>query len=353
MRAGGVPGSSRGAQKAFGMSHASDVSAARRHSQMMAEQAGLAATEAGRLAIIVTEAGTNILKHGADGWLVVTMVWHDGRAGVEIVAMDRGPGILNVDQSLRDGVSTVGTAGTGLGAMRRLSDGFDFYSAPGLGTALYMVVYAAAVAPADRYPDAMTGQPQRLSIGTMCLPIASEDLCGDGWGIDEHAGGATVLVVDGLGHGPGAAAAAQAAIATLCDTGSRPADLLMQAMHEALRQTRGAAAAVATLDYQEDRITFVGIGNIAACVIEGDERRQLVSHNGIVGHNMRKLQAFSTPWTVGSTCVFCSDGIGTQWDLNRYPGLLQCHPSLIASVLYRDFMRVRDDATVVIVKRLV
>ena len=54
----------------------------------------------------------------------------------------------------------------------------------------------------------------------------------------------------------------------------------------------------------------------------------------------------------GSCSIFCSDGIGTQWNLQLYPGLRACHPALIAGVLYRDFFRVRDDATVVVIKRL-
>ena len=96
---------------------------------------------------------------------------------------------------------------------------------------------------------------------------------------------------------------------------------------------------------------FAGIGNINACVIDGEVRRALISHNGIVGHNMRKVQEFSAPCPAGAIVVMHSDGIQTQWDLDKYPGLLGHSPALIAAVLMRDYIRRRDDAMVLVVRR--
>ncbi len=107
---------------------------------------------------------------------------------------------------------------------------------------------------------------------------------------------------------------------------------------------------VAVLDEEAGVVRFAGIGNIAAVVLNGAERRHLVSHNGIVGHEYRKASEFSQPWQTQSVLLMHSDGIGTQWDLGRYPGLLARDPSLIAGVIYRDFLRGRDDATVVALK---
>lgn len=341
-------------QKSFAMSHASEISAARRFSQLLAERAGFGATEAGRLAIVVTEAGTNILKHAADGWLILNTVERDGHQGIEVLALDRGPGIVNVGQSLRDGVSTAGTAGTGLGAMRRLADEFDVYSVPGEGVAVHMVILADHALPRGVVDDldGVTSGASRLCFGAVCLPIANEEACGDAWGIEQDRRTATVVVADGLGHGPGAAAASDAAVGVLRQDATLAPARLIQAMHEALRPTRGAAAAVMKLDADAGMLCFAGIGNITACVIDGDANHQMVSHNGIVGHNLRKVQEFSAPWPVGALCIFCSDGIGTQWNMAAYPGLLGCHPALIAGVLYRDFMRLRDDATVLVVRRV-
>jgi anti-sigma regulatory factor (Ser/Thr protein kinase) len=333
-----------GGQKAFAIAHASEVSAARRHGAALANTLGFSETEAGRLAIIVTEAATNMLKHAHDGVLLLSGARIGTANAVEVLALDRGPGIANLAQSLRDGISTTGTAGTGLGAMRRQADEFDAYSQPGKGSAFYLRVQAGS-------HDAPAAPLPLIEIGTVCQPIAGEDECGDAWAITLRDNAATVLVADGLGHGPDAATASNAAVHAL----DRHADLrpaaLMQTLHQALRPTRGAAAAVADIRLGSGELHFAGIGNITACVIDGEARKQLVSHNGIVGHNMRKVQEFSLPWQHDSLCIMCSDGITTQWDLGVYPGLTSCHSALIAGVIFRDFCRGRDDATVVVVRQ--
>jgi anti-sigma regulatory factor (Ser/Thr protein kinase) len=342
-------------QRVFAIKHASEISAARRHCQQLATTLGFDETEAGRAAIIVTEAATNILKHAlGDGLILLTPVHRNKMNGIEVLAIDRGPGIASFDQSLRDGMSTVGTAGTGLGAMQRLAHEFDIYSLPGKGTALYLCIWAGMPAKghlSDAYPT-VREQGVHIRCGTVCLPIAGEEECGDAWGIVNHPDGATILVADGLGHGPDAALASRAAVQILHACSDLNPARLIEAMHQAMRATRGAAAAVAKLDIATESLSFAGIGNISATILDGDNRKQLVSHNGIVGNNMRKVQEFVLPWPVGTFCILCSDGIGTQWDLNAYPGLRYCHPALIAGVLYRDFSRDRDDATVVVVKRL-
>jgi anti-sigma regulatory factor (Ser/Thr protein kinase) len=341
-------------QKAFSISHASEISAARRHCQQMAAILGFDETEAGKAAIVVTEAATNILKHARDGQILLTPVRRGAICGIEVLALDRGPGIVNLDQSLRDGISTTGTAGTGLGAMRRLAHEFDAYTRAGEGTVLRLCLWAASP-PSDPESIAGTIVPEvegRVQCGAICLPMASEEECGDAWGIVTRPEGATILVADGLGHGPDAAKASLAAVRVMHSRAALQPAQLLDAMHEALRATRGAAVAVLKLDTENESACFAGIGNISASVQEGEGRKQLVSHNGIVGNNMRKVQEFVVPWTVDALCVLCSDGIGTQWDLDAYPGLRHRHPALIAGVLYRDFMRSRDDATVVVAKRI-
>ena len=62
------------------------------------------------------------------------------------------------------------------------------------------------------------------------------------------------------------------------------------------------------------------------------------------------IQEFSYPWPEGAIVVLHSDGITSRWDLNAYPGLARCHPMLTAGVLYRDGLRGRDDAAVLVVR---
>jgi hypothetical protein len=180
--------------------------------------------------------------------------------------------------------------------------------------------------------------------------VPGETACGDQWTLVSKAGRRALCVVDGLGHGPDAAIAAQAAVAIIERAKELDAGELMRAMHDALRPTRGAAAAVAVLEPALESCTFCGIGNIAFRIHAGGTCRHMVSHNGILGHGVRRFQDFTYPFPLGALCIGHSDGIGSRWDLAHYPGLSARHPSLVAGVLFRDHRRSLDDATVIVVR---
>src|SRR5262249_13366746 len=132
-----------------------------------------------------------------------------GRLGLEILALDRGPGMADVGRCLRDGFSTAGTPGGGLGAMSRLSSMFDIYSQPGAGTAVLCRLWAAAGVPAGRGP--------RFQVGAVSVPKSGETVCGDAWWAEPDGPRVRVLVADGLGHGVEAARAAQEAVRVFQD----------------------------------------------------------------------------------------------------------------------------------------
>jgi anti-sigma regulatory factor (Ser/Thr protein kinase) len=334
--------SSLSPQLTFPVTHASDVAAARRAGQKLADSLGFDDVKAGRLAIVITEAATNILKHAGEGTVTI-MRTQSGvdMPGVDVVAVDNGPGIGDLEFSLRDGVSTAGTAGTGLGALRRQADEFDVWTRHGRGAAFFMRIWKGTPPP----------EPCGMEVGALCTPLAGEEACGDGWAVSCNRDGATLLGADGLGHGPEAAKAAAGAIQALEKRpAAAPGDVLHTA-HDLLRITRGAALSVARIDYRGDDLRFAGIGNVNALVVDGAARRALVSHNGIVGHNMRKVQEFTAPFPPGALCVLTSDGIQTQWDLGDYPGLHARAPALVAAILMRDFIRRRDDAMVLVARR--
>jgi len=334
--------SSLNTQFVFNVTHASDVAAARRGGQQLAQDMGFDETRAGQLAIIITETATNIVKHGVAGKMFVgpaqTCV-----PGIDVIVFDTGPGIDDIDLALRDGVSSAGTAGNGLGALVRLSDEFDVYSTREKGMSFFMRLYRDA-------PDGP--MVQTLEIGALSVPLAGEEETGDGWAVAVDERGANLMGVDGLGHGPIAAEAALAAIESLAKSPAAEPARVVDNAHNVMRATRGAALAAARIDFERDEVRFAGIGNIGACVYDDEGvRRQLVSHNGIVGNNMRKVQEFTVPCAPGALCILHSDGLSTQWSLESYPGLQARHPALIASVLMRDFARARDDAMILVVRR--
>ncbi len=323
----------------FAIVHSSDISAARRAGESLARASGFSEIRSGQLAIVITEVATNILKHANDGFVVLTKISRNGLFGIEVLATDRGPGISDFGLSQRDGVSTSGTAGTGLGAMRRLADEFDYYSMTGKGSAFCLRLWQGDIPP-----------PGSVDTGAVCVPVAGEEVCGDGWAVAIGEAQVTVLVSDGLGHGPDAARASINAIEAFSVAPHHCVASLVNTAHTALRTTRGAALAFAQIHLASQTLGFAGIGNISACVIDQGNRRQLVSHNGIVGHNVRKVQEFIVECPRGALVILLSDGINTQWDLGQYPGLALRAPSLIAAVLLRDFARVRDDATVLVLR---
>ena len=198
-------------------------------------------------------------------------------------------------------------------------------------------------------PQATATLGQPLQIGAICLPKPGEEACGDAWlSLQPSPDRSVILVADGLGHGPSAAIASQQAVRLFRENASLPGDQLMQLIHAGMRATRGAAVAIAEILHRRGELAFTGVGNIAASVFTAVESHNLLSHNGTVGAEARRIQQVRTPWPVHATLVMHSDGLTSRWSLNDYPGLRQRDPALIAGVLYRDHRRDRDDATVLI-----
>jgi anti-sigma regulatory factor (Ser/Thr protein kinase) len=321
----------------------SQVGEARRAAVQMAGSLAFEATQAGKVALAVTEAATNIVKHAGNGKILLAPLARGAGVGMEVLALDRGPGIANLRASLRDGYSTAGSMGAGLGALSRLSSCFDVYSQPGHGTALRIEIWGTSLTPAtDR----------EIELGAICLPKKGEEVAGDGWLLEPSGDYRTVLVVDGLGHGPNAARAARAATEAFAAHAAATPAALMEICHGALATTRGAAGAAARVGAAKKCGTFAGIGNIACRVEWTDERRQLVSHSGTLGHVMRRVQEFEFGFPPGALLILHSDGLATRWASTDYPGLASKHAGLIAGVLYRDHDRGSDDVTVIVMKNM-
>ena len=330
-----------GKQAAFHIGELSEIAAARRAGNELARRLGFDEVRTGQVAIVITEAATNIVKHAREGEILLRSLALGTKNGIEIIALDRGPGMANVALRMEDGNSTAGTYGVGLGAIRRLSQEFDVYSTDGQGTVLMMVIWS----------DGACALPCDWQVGAVCLPIPGENLCGDAWDMGMGKNGVTICAADGLGHGPDAARASDPAVVFASERPDLSATSLMALAHEALRGTRGAAMAIAVIDEQQGQLNFAGVGNISGCIFLGGARRHLMSHNGIVGSNLRKVQEFVHDWQSGAMLILHSDGLSTRWDLDSYPGLIFRHPSLIAAVLYRDCSRRRDDSMVIVVRQ--
>ncbi|MFF7331714.1 SpoIIE family protein phosphatase [Streptomyces sp. NPDC090306] len=362
--------------------------AARGAAAALGRRVGLGEQRTSQLVLAVAELTTNLTKHAVDGFLLLRALRNEAAAGVEVLAVDGGPGMTDVPAALRDGMSTIGTLGIGLGAVQRLADAFAVHSLPGMGT-----VQLARFWPRPPQPFMVT----EPLVGGITRPISGEQVCGDAWAARVDPAGRTshlppapssggtqrtpyghaspapaarpprsapvlasvvgpgpgvlVMSCDGLGHGPMAATAAQAAVHAFRTEAARTPEQAMENVHRALRKTRGAAVAVARLE-PDGRLLFCGVGNITAALVTGTARTTLVSHPGIVGQQMRHLRTYEHHLPAGGILAMHSDGISGRWRHTDLASFLHHPPALIAAALLRLAGTRRDDASAVIAKAM-
>lgn len=324
----------------------SDVGEARRAAQAVAGHM-LATEEArGRAALVATELATNLVKYAGGGEIVARPYCEGAERGVEILALDSGPGITNLQASLADGHSTGGSLGFGLGTVLRGSTLFDIYTGAGLGTAV--------LARVGQTPAGEPAQPRRRLLDAgYATAKQQQPQSGDAWSARSSGRVEWYTVIDGLGYGPHAAAAAAKAVRVFQEaTDSESPAALIERAHLALKLTRGAVMAVAAIDCSAGTLTYASVGNIMGTLLVagGERQRRLAALDGTVGYNLRKARETVYPWGPGSTLVLNSDGVSTRWNLDRHSGLVTHHPALVAGVLHRDFRRPNDDATVLVVQ---
>jgi anti-sigma regulatory factor (Ser/Thr protein kinase) len=318
--------------------HVEDPSAAaacRGAALALASRLGFPEARTDQLTLAVTEAASNLHKHASRGSMLLRIARPDGRPGIEMVTIDAGPGFRDADAALRDGHSTSGTLGIGLGAIVRLADFCDLYSVPGHGTALV----------ARFWP---TPHPEATPYAGLVRPITGETECGDVFGAVETDGALTGVLCDGLGHGPLAATAAMEAVAAVFeDPAGEPAALVERA-HRRISHTRGGALAVVRVTGQV--AWFAGLGNIAASVLTDGARKGMLSVPGIAGHQARAIRQFEYTAPPGAAIVLHSDGLSSRWEPAALPGLNARDPLVVAATLLAQAGSHRDDAGVLVLK---
>jgi len=219
----------------------SQVAEGRRLVLWLASRLDFSEERAGQAALIASELGTNLAKHARGGELLVRpLTTSDGEpGGLEILSLDKGPGMPELSAARRDGYSTTGTLGHGLGAIERQADQLDIYTHTS-GTAIAARIWRER-------PPVDTGQ-SRFDVGAVHVSKTGEMVCGDDWGWRQRNGRLCMFIADGLGHGEDAAVASNRAGDVLDQNPGLSLENLLGEMHRALRKTRGAAVSIATLD---------------------------------------------------------------------------------------------------------
>jgi anti-sigma regulatory factor (Ser/Thr protein kinase) len=315
--------------------------AARRGAERLADKLGLPASRVAEIGLAATEIATNVQRHGGGGALLLRAHRGDAGAAVEIVALDTGPGIADLREARRDGSSSRGTLGIGLGAIERLADTLEIVSEPGRGTVLIARFSARSSREAADDLDAPAAGITRA--------LSGEDVCGDAYAVRAH-GRLTLMMCDGSGHGPLAASASRTAVRVFEDPeqpASPPAAVLAR-IHRALIGSRGGAVAVAELDPVAEVVRYAGVGNISGAILTSEDKRSMVSIGGVAGYREPTIRTFEYPLPVGAVVVMHSDGVRSRWPADTVRGLLGRNPLLMAAVLLRDAGARHDDACVLV-----
>lgn len=290
----------------------------------------------------------------------------DTRCGIELFYADKGPGIYDLEHALDDNTSFGGGLGAGFGAIRRLTDEFHIYSLVRRtqrltlsaarrtthGTAILCRKWIDADGRRTRTARVVHA-PEPFAVplaGAWSRPRPGETENGDAYHIRHDGSRTLVAVVDGLGHGAGAATASRVALDTLDDWRDEPLDALVLAAHDALRATRGAVMSVALIDRANSRMQFAGVGNISTRVYNSPQAIHPIPINGTLGARLVKVPVWTYSWAEGTILIMASDGVSASWDMSHYPNLLAQHPQIVAGVLMRDYERDSDDATVVVIR---
>lgn len=317
---------------------ASAVAEARRRSRRTANALGFNSTKVEHVAIVATEIAQNILRHGGGGQMLVESFGAPSLERLHLLGLDNGPGITRVDRMVKDGETTKQSLGTGLGAIKRLSDRMDIDTSS-VGTVIaaeFRRKSVRAKTPADH--------------AGLRIAYPGERRCGDATAVRSGDGVCLYLLCDGLGHGPNAAQAADNATQTFMTTqGSDPSEILME-IAEGLAGTRGAVGAVIGLDHSAKRLDYAAVGNISTLVWQDRKVQRLSVRDGLLGGRSATPHSETISLADDAVVIMHSDGLATMRGLTERVALMSRSAPVIATRLLAETERRRDDASIIVAR---
>jgi anti-sigma regulatory factor (Ser/Thr protein kinase) len=311
------------------------VSEVREAVRELGAAAGLETLAIERTTSAVSELARNQLVHAHGGIVGLRSLARGDIPGIEVIAVDAGPGIADPASAYRGGRSS-GSLGVGLAAAHRQVHELDADVRLGQGTCIRVRTFARPVA---RCEVAIFGQPH-----------PDEPVSGDHAGASRTSDGCTIGIADGLGHGPLAREPAERAISELMRFADDRPDRILDHCHAALRGTRGVVMASAKISAGR-AVTYASVGNIMARVIGPGAMQLLPSAPGVLGTNAYPRRVPLERFTLSPHQVFvlCTDGIATRFEIDE-PSLLREPALVIAQHVVERFARPTDDALVLVVR---
>lgn len=334
--------------KTVDISNPGDAGEARRQAKALAFEIGFTVKESEEIAVVVSELASNLMKHATYGTLIFTAIVDDGRPGIQIESIDSGPGIIDPEQAISDGFSTVGSLGYGLGTVNRLMSEFDIISKEGQkGTYIVCKKWTSIEGKTDLCP---------LSFGAATRSHPAMKVNGDAFIIKKHRNNALAGVIDGLGHGQFAHIAAQKARQYIESHSEQPLELIFRGIGRACRVTRGVVLALARFDWDTGfpegkmELSFASIGNITARVVNSPKPFNFVVRRGVIGLSVPNPVFTKHAWNPSLILIIHSDGLRSKWSWLDFPQLTYKPPDYTAQQLIKNLALDNDDATVVVVK---
>jgi anti-sigma regulatory factor (Ser/Thr protein kinase) len=325
----------------YGIQERSFVAFIKRELHNAAVHAGFPESKVGGIDIVVAELTSNMMKHAGSGELLYRFSKENNAPVFEIIALDNGPGIRDVVNSMKDGVSTTKTLGQGLGAIERLSDLFQVYSIPSWGTISYCKLHT-------KPPSAGDGI-DLMQFRVLNVAMPGETMSGDGYHITPGRKETRIFLGDGLGHGPEAHAAAKSAIDAFRHNQDNDPVEVLRSLHDQVKRTRGLVGTVVIADHETKKWKICGIGNISTRLYDGLVPKNYISYNGIIGLNIpNTLKSHLADMGKHQCVVMSSDGIRTRWELSQFPSILRYDLLVLAAAIYKDNARKNDDMSILI-----
>jgi phosphoserine phosphatase RsbX len=189
-----------------------------------------------------------------------------------------------------------------------------------------------------------------LEYGVAARPLPGEVKSGDLHAVVMLPYGSLVALADGLGHGYEAALAAEVAITTLAAQPDLRVGDIVKRCHAALIKTRGVAMSIALLEWRDETITWLSIGNVAGLLLRANEegrraREHILMQSGVVGHRLPPLRTATLRLRPGDVLIFATDGVREGF---QNAVKLDMHPQETADLILARYGRVTDDASVLV-----
>lgn len=198
----------------------------------------------------------------------------------------------------------------------------------------------------------MTKPAPLIDWGVAQVALSGETVCGDRHLVESFPNGTLVAVVDGLGHGPAAAEAAETALAELRSHCEEPVDALLKRCHHALLGTRGAALSLASFSGGAATVSWLGIGNVEGVIIRADKaivppRLLIRLFPGVAGHRIPPFHAVETPVYPGDILMLVTDGVRPEC---LSAPIFRQGPQRVADGICAKYRKGTDDALVLVAR---